>query len=101
MAHGVTLEEVNQILGLQRETLQAQDRAEAAAILFAQHYAESLDQFDQESIENLRSYYSDAQVREIIAYVHAITLGNLTGNTVDAFLGCLRSDGRSNAGTSE
>ena len=101
MAHGVTLEEVNQILGLQRETLQAQDRAEAAAILFAQHYAENFDHFDQESMESLRSHYSDAQVREIIAYVRAITLGNLAGNTVDAFLDCLRGNSWSNAGKPE
>lgn len=86
MAHGVSLEEVNQILGQQIEALQAKDPAEAAAILFAQHYAEELDRFDPESIENLRKYYSDAQVAEILAYVRAITLGSLTGNTIDAFL---------------
>jgi AhpD family alkylhydroperoxidase len=92
MAHGVPLEEVNQILGQQTESLKAKDPAEAAAILFAQHYAENLDQFDPKAIENLRQYYSDAQVKEILAYVRAITLGGLTGNTVDAFLGRLRGD---------
>ena len=87
MAHGVPLEEVNQILGQQIESLQAKNPAEAAAILFAQHYAEHLDQFDPESIGNLRKHYSDAQVAEILAYVRVITLASLTGNTVDAFLG--------------
>ena len=86
-AHGVPLEEINQILGQQIESLEAKDPAEAAAILFAQHYAENLDGFDPESIENLRKHYSDAQVAEILAYVRAITLGSLTGNTVDALLG--------------
>jgi len=90
MAQGVPLEEVNQILGHQIESLKAKNPAEAAAILFAQHYAENLDQFDPESIKNLRKYYSDAQVAEILAYVRAITLGSLTGNTVDAFLGRFR-----------
>jgi len=90
MAQGVPLEEVNQILGHQIESLKAKNPAEAAAILFAQHYAENLDQFDPESIENLRKYYSDAQVAEILAYVRAITLGSLTGNTVDAFFGRVR-----------
>ncbi len=90
MAQGVPLEEVNQILGHQIESLKAKNPAEAAAILFAQHYAENLDRFDPESIENLRKYYSDAQVAEILAYVRAITLGSLTGNTVDAFLGRFR-----------
>ena len=86
MAQGVPLEEVNQILGHQAESLEAKNPGEAAAILFAQHYAEQLDQFAPESIENLREYYSDAEVAEILAYVRFITLTNLTGNTVDAFL---------------
>ena len=60
--------------------------AEAAAILFAQHYAEQLDHFDPAAIANLRQYYSVAQVDEILAYVRLITLANLTGNTADAFL---------------
>ncbi len=87
MARGVSLEEVNQILGQQVESLKARNPAEAAAILFAQHYAENLDRFDPESIENLRKHYSDAQVAEILAYVRAITLGGLMGNTVDAVFG--------------
>ena len=87
MAHGVPLEEVNQILGQQIESLEAKNPAEAAAIMFAQHYAKNLDRFDPESIENLRKHYSDAQVAEILGYVRAITLGNLMGNTVDDLLG--------------
>ena len=86
MAQGVPLEEVNQILSHQVESLVAKNPAEAAAILFGQHYAEQLDQFDPESIENLRKFYSDAEVAEILAYVRFITLANLTGNTVDAIL---------------
>ena len=95
MAHGVPLEEVNQILSQENEALAAKDPAEAAAILFAQHYAENLDRIDPASIENLRQYYSDAQVAEILAYVRAITLGSLTGNTLDALLGRFRREGHS------
>jgi AhpD family alkylhydroperoxidase len=51
LAKGVPLEEVNQILGDQIESLEAKNPAEAAAILFAQHYAEQLDQFAPESVE--------------------------------------------------
>jgi hypothetical protein len=98
MANGVPLEEVNQILGLQIEALEAKNPAEAAAILFAQHYAESLDQLDPDSLENLRKFYSDAQAAEILAYVRAITLGSLTGNTVDAFLDRFRGRGREDSG---
>ena len=56
----------------------------------AQHYAENLDRLDPASEENLRSYYDDAQVAEILAYVRVITFGNLTGNTIDAGIGRLR-----------
>jgi AhpD family alkylhydroperoxidase len=91
IAKGVPLEEVNRILGSEVEALKALDPAEATAILFAQHYAENLDQFDTESIVNLRKFYSTVQVDEILAYVRAITLGSLTGNTLDAFLGRFRS----------
>ena len=90
MARGVPLEEVNQILRQQIESLEAKNPAEAAAILFAQHYAENLDRFDPASLGNLRRYYSEAQVAEILAYVRAITFGSLTGNTVDAILGRFR-----------
>lgn len=97
MAHGVPLEEVNQILRQENEALAAKDPAEAAAILFAQHYAENLDRIDPASIENLREYYSDAQVSEILAYIRAITLGSLTGNTLDALFGRFRREGHSQA----
>ena len=86
MAYGVPLEEVNQILGQQIESLKAKNPAEAAAIMFAQHYAENLNRLDPESIDNLRKYYSATQVAEILAYVRAITLGSLMGNTMDALL---------------
>ena len=90
MAKGVPLEEVNQILGHDLEALQAGDPAEAAAILFARHYAENLDRIDPESLVNLQQFFSDAEVAEILAYVRAITLGSLTGNTVEALLGRFR-----------
>lgn len=93
MAHGVSLEEVNQILGHQSDGMRASDAAEAAAILFAQHYAEHLDHFDPDAVENLLKHFSRNQVDEIIAYIHAITLGNLLGNTADAFISRFRSNG--------
>ena len=63
--------------------------AEAAAILFAQHYAERREEFDPAAMDDLRRYYTEAQCTEILAYLRAITLGNLTGNTLDALLGRL------------
>ena len=86
MANGVPLEEVNQILGQDVASLEAKDPAEAAAILFARYYAEHQDQIDPASIENLKKHYSDAQVTEILAYVRAITFGNLAGNSLESVL---------------
>ena len=93
-SQGVSLEEVNQILGNQDHSLKANDPSEAAAILFGQHYAEHLDQIDPDSVLNLRNYFSQAQVREIVAFVYFITFTNLSGNTVDALLERTRGEGR-------
>ena len=86
LAQGVPLEEINQIFGYQNASLAARNTAEATAILFAQHYAERREGFDPESMENLRTCYNEAQAAEILAYLRAITLGNLAGNTLDALL---------------
>ena len=55
VAQGVPLEEINQIFGYQNEALAARDTAEAAAILFAQHYAERREEYDPASMEDLRT----------------------------------------------
>ena len=56
-AQGVPLDEVNEILGYQ--SLEARSSAEAAAILFAQDYAENHGAFDPTWIGSLRAHYSD------------------------------------------
>ena len=86
LAQGVSLEEINRIFESQNGSLAARNTAEAAAILFAQHYAERREKFEPGSLENLRTYYDGGQVAEILAYLRAITLGNLAGNTLDAIL---------------
>ena len=55
MAQGVPLEEVNEILSHQLDSLEAKNAGEAAAILFAQHYAEQLDQVDPERLSTCAS----------------------------------------------
>jgi len=93
-AQGIPLEEVNQILSSQVGALKASDPAEAAAILFGQHYAEQLDEIDPESVKNLSNFFSPPQVREILGQVHVITFTNLSGNTVDVLLQRIRGPGR-------
>jgi AhpD family alkylhydroperoxidase len=92
-SQGVPLEEINQILSNQDDSLKANDPAEAAAILFGQYYAEQLDDIDPDAMKNLRNFFSPAQVREIVGYVYFITFTNLSGNTVDALLDRIRGKG--------
>lgn len=94
VSQGIPLEEVNQILSNQADSLKASDPAEAAAILFGQHYAEHLNEIDPDSVKNLRNYFSQAEVREILGYVYFITFTNLSGNTVDVLLERIRGKGR-------
>lgn len=58
---------------------------ETPALLFAQHYAESEGRVDPEAWYCLVDYYGEATARDILAYIRMITLGNLLGNTYDAF----------------
>jgi len=92
-SQGIPLEEVNRILSSQVGSLKASDPAEAAAILFGQHYAEHLGTIDPEAVKNLGNYFTQAQVREIVKYIHFITFTNLSGNTVDALLDRIRGKG--------
>jgi AhpD family alkylhydroperoxidase len=59
---------------------------EAVALLFAQHYAESCCKPDPEAWQRVVDYYGPETSRDILAYLRMITLGNLYGNTFDAFL---------------
>ena len=93
MDQGVTLQEINQILSFQTEPLESKTPADAAAILFGQHYAQHHNRIDPESLENLSKYYSDSQVDEVLAFVHFITFTNLLGNTADAFFSLFRKNG--------
>ncbi len=94
ISQGVPMEEVKQILGSMHDSLATSDPGEAAAILFGQHYAEHLDRIDPDAVLNLHHHFSEAQVREIVAYVYFITFTNLSGNTVDVVLERLRGEGR-------
>ena len=94
ISQGVPMEEVKQILGSMDDSLATSDPGEAAAILFGQHYAEHLDRIDPDAVLNLHHHFSEAQVREIVAYVYFITFTNLSGNTVDVVLERLRGEGR-------
>ncbi|MFC2054137.1 carboxymuconolactone decarboxylase family protein [Chloroflexota bacterium] len=59
---------------------------EAAAFLFGQHYAESGGNPDPQAWQRFVEYYGEDKARQILAYIRMIMMGNLLGNTFDAFL---------------
>lgn len=79
---GVSEAELRQLLALE---LGAFPEHEAVALAFAQHYAETEGRPDPAALRRLRDYYGPA-AGEILTYIRMITIGNLYGNTFDAFL---------------
>lgn len=59
---------------------------EVVALVFAQHYAETEGRPDPNAVQRLEETYGQETARDILAYIRMITLGNLLGNTFDAFL---------------
>lgn len=65
-------------------------KAEAVALTFAQHYAESGADPNPEAWDLLVDTYGLQTARDVMAYVRMITMGNLLGNTFDALLSRLQ-----------
>ncbi len=63
---------------------------QTVAIVFAQHYAEQQGKPDPIAWQRLQSFYGPDTARDIIAFIHMITMGNLLGNAGDALLLRLR-----------
>ena len=63
---------------------------EATALLFAQHYAETLGKPDQQTLDNLFAVYGEDKVRGILATTRAIMVGNVHGIAIDLLLARLR-----------
>ena len=68
------------------------DTQEAVAILFAQHFADTLRQPSAEAQQRLADTFSDRQQQEILAFIHAIYFANLSGNSFDALIARLKGD---------
>lgn len=66
------------------------DTRSAVAVLFAQHFADSLRRPDTAAQQRLRQNFNARERRQIMAWIHAIYFANLTGNSVDATLARLR-----------
>jgi AhpD family alkylhydroperoxidase len=59
---------------------------EAAALLYAQHWAETRSQPEPEARQRLVTAYGNVQAGHIEGVLRAIMLGNYWGNTFDALL---------------
>jgi AhpD family alkylhydroperoxidase len=81
---GISNDEIKKMLNLQFHA-ESSDY-EIPALLFAQNYAETDRNPDKELLDRLINFYGEHTAADIILYIRAIYIGNLTGNTFDAFL---------------
>ncbi|MCX5850084.1 MAG: carboxymuconolactone decarboxylase family protein [Deltaproteobacteria bacterium] len=80
---GVEAEEVAHLLQME---IGAQVSAyERPALQFAQEYAQTERNPSSENLLELKRFYGDAIAGDIMLYIRMILLGNLSGNTFDAF----------------
>ncbi len=79
---GCTDEEIKSILDLDFKGLK---KEEITALAFAQHFAESKENPSEKAVKNLVKEYGNQKAVDIINHCRMITIGNLMGNTVDAF----------------
>jgi AhpD family alkylhydroperoxidase len=83
LAAGVSEEEIAVIL---RGDFEKFPREQGTALLFAQHFAETGGAPDPAVLDRLTAYYGEQTAAEIIFHIRMIMVGNLLGNTFDAFL---------------
>ena len=57
---------------------------EAVALAFAQHYAETIGNYDADAWHRLVNAYGEPRAHSILAYIRAIMMGNAQGNIMGA-----------------
>jgi AhpD family alkylhydroperoxidase len=80
---GVNREEIARLL---QGSVDGCPEEEAVAVLYAQHWADSDAKPDKEAIDRLVQTYGLEKAEAIDLSLRMIRVGNLTGNTWDAFL---------------
>jgi AhpD family alkylhydroperoxidase len=80
---GVAPEEIAQLL---KGSIDSCPEEEATAVLYAQHWADCDTNPDHEAISRLVETYGLEKAENIDLVLRMIRVGNLTGNTWDAFL---------------
>jgi len=84
LASGISEEEIKNMLNLQFQA-DASD-FESMALLYAQHYAETNRQPDEEMTQKMIEFYGKKTSGHIYLFIRLINFGNLYGNTWDAVL---------------
>jgi len=88
VSSGISKSEVKNMLNLQFKAV-ASD-FEMTSLLYAQHYAETNRNPDEEMTKKLFDFYGEKTAKHIILMIRMIFFGNLSGNTFDAFISRLK-----------
>lgn len=91
---GMTEQEIAQILG---GTLDGAPKEELVALIFAQHYAETIGNYDKEAWDKVVSTYGENTANSILAYIRVIMVGNAQGNIIGAIKSRFRGKRESNS----
>ncbi len=79
---GCSSQEISDIFSFNIENLKEDEKI---ALVFAQTYAQNNTMVSREDLKCLVSYYGKEKAQDILNYIYMFYIGNLTGNTVDAF----------------
>jgi AhpD family alkylhydroperoxidase len=79
---GCTREEISRIMNSDFTNSKPN---EIIALTYAQHFAETKRSPDPDATKKLFSYYGFKKARDILLFIHMMEMGNLLGNTIDAF----------------
>ncbi len=82
LKYGCTEEEIAEI---KENDFGSCDPEEVVALAFAQHYTETKGNPTEEAWDKLVEQYGDQKVNDIMLLIQMITMGNLFGNTIEAF----------------
>jgi AhpD family alkylhydroperoxidase len=84
---GVSLEEIGKLATLEFADFSPE---QVPALEFARHFAEKNGKPDPVAQRRLVDTYGPETSQDILNYIRMITLGNLSGNTADAFISRLK-----------
>ena len=82
LKYGCTEEEIVEI---RENDFSSCDPEEVVALAFAKHYTETKGNPTDEAWGKLVEQYNDQEVNDILLLIQMITMGNLLGNTIEAF----------------